>query len=234
MASLSAAVPIQDVTESYPVKVPFLNDLPSDSNIEYSIPNSDSGAPQLLALSSSTASESNLMPDSSILEASNSNDFNAAFDLNNLDLSTLYKPLPSVSFGSGPTVPPSDLGNLEAVSKNAEYPVVVDSAIPNPLIVAQNPDSMCASGKAINTKDFCPNPDFVLHQNIHPQSIGTQDPIHYDDKVIENNDAVKKADDKWLDSFNSHPQDLVFDEGMDKVCKDYWDYAILRPFPFCC
>lgn len=232
MVSLSAAVPIQDVTESYSVKVP--NDLASDSNMDYSVPNGDSAAPQFLAFSSSTASESNWKPDSSILDASNSKDFNAALNLDNLDFSTLYEPLPSVSFGSGPTVPPSDLGILEAVSKNAEEPVVFDSAIPNSLIVAQNPASLCASGKATKTEDFCPNPDLVLHQNIHPQSIGTKDPTHYDDRVIENNDAVKKADDKWLDSFNGHPQDLIFDEDMDKVCRSHWDDANLRPFPFCC
>lgn len=238
MASFSAAFPLRDETESYSVKAPVLDDLASNV-IDYSVPIGDPDAPSFQAFNSGTNLESNSETDSRILETSNSESPNAGFDLHNLGLSNLDKSIPTVSFSTAPVVPPSNLGTPEVNSNNVESPVAINSATTNPLIVAQNPTSMCASDgtKATKFEDICPNPDWVLQillQSMEFKNGADEDPTPYDPETEKRNDAIKKNDQHWFNELESHPEDLTLDADMDKVCKSYLEDIVSRALPFCC
>lgn len=238
MASFSAAFPIQDETESYSVKAPVLDDSASNF-IDFSVPIGDPDAPNFQAFNSGTNLESNSETDSRILETSNSESPSAGFDLNNLGLSNLDKSIPSVSFSTAPVSPPSNSGTPEVNSNHVQSPVAINSATTDPLIVAQNPTSMCASDgtKATKIEDICPNPDWVLQnllQSMEVKKGADNDPTPYDPETEERNEAIKNNDDRWFKELESHPDDLTLDADMDKVCKSYWEDGIWRVFPFCC
>ncbi|MCJ1271841.1 hypothetical protein MMC22_011746 [Lobaria immixta] len=227
IASFSAAFPLQDDTESYSAKVPVLEGLTS-SSIDYSVP---IGEPNdFLAFNSGTNLGTNLGSNSEtgsgILQTSNSESPIAVFDPNNQGSSNLDKSTPSVSFGSAPLVPPSDWGTPEVNSENVESPGVINSAITNPLIVAQDPTPMCASDgtKATKTEDpkpadICPSPEWVLKtllENMEFKKGAADDPTPYDEETQKRNDAIKKNDENWFKRLESHPEDLRLDVDMDK------------------
>ena len=238
MASLSAAAPFQDATQSNGAQIPSLNDPVSASNefVDYSdLTGFSPDAPKVLAFNSRLESQSNSKTDSGISETSNSNRDNAIYGFNNPGSSiNLEEPISSVSLTSVPLFLAPDLGIPEVDSSIGDTTVTIDpeTSTDNPLVIAQNTDSMCTTGDTEKPApvpaeiDSCPNPEYYIRP---PRDVHVKDGIKYTPRQVEHNDAVKEKDGNYIDN----QPDLRWDVDFDKICGRYRN-LFPRSIPLCC
>lgn len=228
MASLSAAVPLQDGdAESYSAKMPLLDDMLSNPTgfLGYSVPTgANSDAPKFLALSSDTDPEKNSEIDLGLSGTTNSNSNNAMVDLNPLGSSfQLGQP---ITLSSAPSILDNS-GSPEVSSDNVE-----NSRNMSPLIVAQHPIiSTCA---ADGTKASKPDQCSILNLYIYPPENVQNLPLSdYEEKNRENFNAIKQKDGDWLDNLSQDELDRVMGSAWEKICGGF-KLPNKRPMPFCC